>query len=93
MVSRWGGDEFVCLLLEVGDHSDAMRIAKKMVERMAEPCILDGDVLRVRASVGIAIFPDHGSSAEMLLNKADLAMNQAKDEPDRVFLFQRSEPA
>jgi diguanylate cyclase (GGDEF)-like protein len=93
MVSRWGGDEFVCLLLEVGDQEDVLRMAKEMVERIAEPCVVHGDVLRVLASVGIAIFPAHGSSAEILLNHADLAMYQAKGEQDRVVLFQSPEPA
>lgn len=93
MVSRWGGDEFVCLLLEVGDQADVMRMAKEMVEHIAESCVLHGDVLRVRVSVGIAIFPAHGSSAEILLNNADLAMYQAKGEKDRVALFQSPEPA
>ncbi|MEA5442779.1 GGDEF domain-containing protein [Cyanobium gracile] len=93
MVSRWGGDEFVCLLLEVGDQADVMRMAKEMVERIAEPCVLHGDVLRVRVSIGIAIFPAHGSSAEILLNKADLAMYEAKGQKDRVVLFHGPEPA
>ena len=84
MVSRWGGDEFVCLLLEVGDQADVMRIARERVERIAETYVLHLEVLRVRISVGIAIFPAHGSSAEILLKKANLAMNQAKGEQDRV---------
>nr|WP_286194450.1 GGDEF domain-containing protein [Synechococcus sp. CCY 0621] len=93
MVSRWGGDEFVCLLLEVGDQADVMRMAKEMVECIAESCVLHGDVLRVRVSIGIAIFPAHGSSAATLLNNADLAMYEAKGEKDRVVLFQGPEPA
>ncbi len=93
MVSRWGGDEFVCLLLEVGSPSSLTRLANKMVARIAEPYVLHQKVLRVQVSLGIAIFPAHGSSAEILLRHADLAMYLAKGEKDHVVLFEYHEPA
>ncbi|MCT0207233.1 GGDEF domain-containing protein [Synechococcus sp. CS-1332] len=88
MVSRWGGDEFVCLLPEVKNHVDILHLAEHMVARIAEPCVLDGEVLRVRVSIGIAIFPAHGSTAETLLRHADVAMYEAKAAEKRVVLFQ-----
>jgi diguanylate cyclase (GGDEF)-like protein len=93
MVSHWGGDEFVCLLLEVESPASLTRLAKKMLASIAEPCIVRQEVLEVQVSIGMAIFPAHGSSAEILLRNADLAMNQAKGEKDRVVLFEYPEQA
>jgi len=85
-VSRWGGDEFVCLLPEVKNHADILHLAEHMVARIAEPCVLDGEVFRVRVSIGIAICPAHGSTAETLLRQADAAMYEAKTAEKRVVL-------
>lgn len=86
-VSRWGGDQFVCLLPEVKHHADTVHVAERMIARITEPCVIDCKVLRVRASIGIAIFPAHGTTAETLLRHADVAMDEAKGEEARVVLF------
>src|SRR5512145_979980 len=57
IVSRWGGDEFVCLLFEVKQEADVTRLAEKMTNRIAEVCDCDGTVISIQASIGIAIFP------------------------------------
>jgi diguanylate cyclase (GGDEF)-like protein len=80
-------------LVEVGSPEDVTHVAKKIVASIAEPYVLHQEVLRVQVSLGIAIFPAHGHSAEVLLRNADLAMYSAKGEKDRVVLFQGSEPA
>jgi diguanylate cyclase (GGDEF)-like protein len=91
-VSRWGGDQFVCLLPEVKNHADITNLAVKMVARIVEPCVLDWEILRVRASIGIAIFPAHGTTAETLLSHAGAAMDEAKGAEARVVLFRRDLP-
>jgi GGDEF domain-containing protein len=82
----------VCVLLEVRDHADCIRLAKEMAARIVEPCVLHGEVLRVQASIGIAIDPAHGSTAEILLRNADLARYEAKGEEDRVALCRSPQP-
>ncbi len=90
MVSRWGGDEFVCLLLEVKQEADVTRLAEKMINRIAEACEFNGIVLSIRASIGIAIYPADGETADILFKNADTAMYKAKGTEKRVVLFRES---
>lgn len=87
MVSRWGGDEFVCILLDVRQEADAVRVAEKMVERIAEAIDIGGTVLSMRASIGIAMFPGDGVTADVLFRNADQAMYRAKSSEERVVLY------
>lgn len=90
MVSRWGGDEFVCLLLEVKQESDVIRLAEMMINRIAEACELNGIVLSISASIGIAIYPADGDTADILFKNADTAMYKAKGTEKHVALFRES---
>jgi diguanylate cyclase (GGDEF)-like protein len=92
MVSRWGGDEFVCLLLEVNREADVIRLAEHMVKRISEACEINGTLLSIRASIGIAIYPADGDTADTLFKNADTAMYQAKGTKDRVVLFREPLP-
>ncbi len=89
-VSRWGGDEFMCLLLEVKKEIDVTRLAKKMVNRIAVACKFNGIVLSIRASIGIAIYPADGETADILFKNADTAMFRAKGTETRVALYHQS---
>lgn len=77
-VARMGGDEFVVLLKEIGAEIDLQEMAQKIVLSVAEPVVAGNQVYAVSASVGYVIFPDHASSVEELLRKADNAMYAAK---------------
>ena len=81
-VSRHGGDEFLYLLMELRQASDATGIAEKIIARVSEPCDVEaaGEVISisVRCSVGISIFPRDGNTNESLIAGADKAMYQAK---------------
>jgi diguanylate cyclase (GGDEF)-like protein len=81
-LSRHGGDEFLYLLLELSDPSDATLIAEKIIRALGEPCTVSAGgaeiSLLVGASIGIAIFPADGTSAESLVRCADRAMYRAK---------------
>ena len=90
MVSRWGGDEFVCLLLEVKQAADVIHIAEKMIDRIAEPCEFNGNAFSIKASIGIAIYPAAGETVEILFKNADAAMYQAKGSEKRVVVFKES---
>ena len=80
VVARLGGDEFAVLLAPVRGESDAVRIADKILQAMATPLLLGGNVrLQPSVSIGIALFPEHGLSANTLLKAADAAMYHAKN--------------
>jgi diguanylate cyclase len=78
-VCRQGGDEFVVLLSEVARAEDSAVTAEKILAALSEPHSIDELELLVSASIGIAIYPQDGATAEALLESADAAMYQAKD--------------
>ena len=77
-VARLGGDEFTVILTAVPGQPEVERVAQKMIETLALPYSFDGQLVRVSASVGIAIYPMHCDTVERLLQGADEAMYQAK---------------
>jgi diguanylate cyclase (GGDEF)-like protein len=77
-VSRHGGDEFVILLPEVVQASDARRVAEKVAATLATSHSIDGHTFNLTTSIGIGICPDDGDDAEALIHHADTAMYQAK---------------
>jgi len=76
LIARLGGDEFGILLRET-DAANAMRVAESML-RVERPFLIEGHPLEVTASIGIAAFPQHGTTAETLLQRADVALYVAK---------------
>ena len=76
-VARLGGDEFA-LVLPFTNGEGATIVARKFLEALRQPILIEGRSLAVAASVGIAWFPEHGATSEMLLQKADIAMYAAK---------------
>lgn len=77
-VARWGGDEFTLLLSDVAHAGLAEQFAEQSVQLFHVPITLDGHVLTLSASVGVAVFPRDGTDAATLLQRADLAMYAAK---------------
>lgn len=77
-IARLGGDEFAVLLPGAADSADAERVARKLLDALDEPIRCDGQELRVRASIGIALYPGDGATPDDLLRRADEAMYQAK---------------
>lgn len=77
-VSRYGGDEFLILLDDVTQASDAGAIADKINAALAMPTRLGDHVLRLSASIGISVYPDDGEDATTLIDRADIAMYHAK---------------
>lgn len=71
---RYGGDEFVALLPNISDVSVALRIAHHVEQRMGRAYRIAGEVIRITASVGLAILPRDGDSYEELLRHADADM-------------------
>ena len=78
LVVRFGGDEFVVILENVRSLEVAGRVADLLVTRIGTPVELVGLALTVEVSIGVAIYPDHGSDARSILESADQAMYAAK---------------
>jgi len=77
-VARLGGDEFALVLPCMMDPLAAARAATKVLASVGEPTYHAGRLLDVRASLGVALYPAHGQSAEELMRRADIAMYTAK---------------
>lgn len=77
-VSRVGGDEFIVLLPVVEAVQDASGVAEKIRSALNQPFELADESLRISSSIGIAIYPEHGSDESALLKNADAAMYDAK---------------
>ena len=78
-VARLGGDEFAVVLPRVSGLDGALLVAEKLRRALEEPFVVNGMSLAVEASVGVAVAPDHGTNARVLLQRADIAMYLAKD--------------
>jgi diguanylate cyclase (GGDEF)-like protein len=77
-VARLGGDEFAILLPRVDGPDGARAVARKLLDVLAEPFLVEGLELDVDGSVGVAVWPEHGRDAGELLRRADVAMYAAK---------------
>jgi diguanylate cyclase (GGDEF)-like protein/PAS domain S-box-containing protein len=86
-VARLGGDEFVLVANGPDGRSAGDLVARHVLEFFSQPFDLDGRSLHVRLSVGVALFPDHGATPEMLMKNADLAMYHAKESGRNTFAF------
>jgi diguanylate cyclase (GGDEF)-like protein len=77
-IARMSGDEFCVLVPDVTDVATAEQVAFKVLEALVRPVVLEGVLIPIASSIGVAVFPDHASGAEELLRVADLAMYRAK---------------
>lgn len=78
VLGRMGGDEFAILLNQIGDASDAVRMAERVQQVLALPFHIDGQEVFLTVSVGIALSSSHYTQPEHLLRDADTAMHRAK---------------
>jgi diguanylate cyclase (GGDEF)-like protein len=83
LVARLGGDEFALLVPLLG-LADADALARNALEQLEQPIDVESFSLDVRASVGLAAFPEHGREAHLLLKHADVALYRAKETRTRV---------
>ncbi|HET7902353.1 MAG TPA: EAL domain-containing protein [Candidatus Nanopelagicales bacterium] len=86
-VARLGGDEFGVLLPSVQAPTDAIEVAGRIRTALAEPFRLDGVLMDVDVSIGIALFPENGDDVEVLMRRADVAMYVAKGEGTGIELY------
>jgi diguanylate cyclase len=86
-VARLGGDEFAVLLPRIETAEGAMAVAGKLQAAFDEPFTLEDLALDVEASIGVALYPEHGSDPDELLQRAEIAMYVAKDTHAGFVLF------
>lgn len=84
-VARLGGDEFVILLNDLSGQRSAEDVARKILRLLRTPYYLSAQETVISASIGIALFPEHGTNKTTLLEKADAAMYKAKSGSHRDF--------
>jgi predicted signal transduction protein with EAL and GGDEF domain len=77
-IARMGGDEFAAVFPDIQTPADAEALAAKLVEQLRQPFRVDGAEVAASASIGVALFPAHGTDAATLLTGADLALYDAK---------------
>lgn len=78
-VARWGGDEFVIVLPDLGDTFELIALAERLLESVRQPFLLAGRLIRTNASIGIDVCPDGLASATDPIKNADLALYRAKE--------------
>jgi diguanylate cyclase (GGDEF)-like protein/PAS domain S-box-containing protein len=78
-VSRMGGDEFTIIQPDIKDAANAVQLATRIIASLRQPFTTGGRELMVTSSVGIALFPNDGETADDLTKNADTAMYRAKD--------------
>jgi diguanylate cyclase (GGDEF)-like protein/PAS domain S-box-containing protein len=86
-VARLGGDEFLITLTQVKDLSDVAVAAERLMDAMTAEFVVQGHSLNVSCSIGVSIFPEHGTDCETLIKNADAAMYRAKDAGRNNFRF------
>jgi diguanylate cyclase (GGDEF)-like protein len=87
LVARLGGDEFAVLLRSVRDERAATEVAERLGAALDERLEINGQLIDVEASIGIAIAPEHGVDYESLMSRADIAMYQAKEDRSGVQVY------
>lgn len=90
-VARFGGDEFVVLLDDIGSHNDITRVVEKLRRALHAPIPVDGISLHVSATIGISVYPHDGEDGPALLKNADNAMYQAKEQGRDTYAFYSKE--
>jgi len=86
-IARFGGDEFTILLDDVENVQAIIRIAERIVENVSQPLMLERQEVHISTSIGIAIYPDDGDQADVILKHADSAMYHAKAQGRNNFQF------
>ncbi len=93
VVARLGGDEFAMVLGDVSGKTDAVAAAKRILRLVEKPLDVEGVPLSVSASLGVALFPDHGDNLASVIHNADLAMYRAKTDLIGVSLYSEGSSA
>ncbi|HQJ37950.1 MAG TPA: EAL domain-containing protein, partial [Bacillota bacterium] len=91
IAARFGGDEFIIMLLLAKENYEILHIANRILEEISKPFVLDSIELHITASLGIAKYPDDGSDSTVLIRNADIAMYRSKENKNRKITMFESE--
>lgn len=86
-VARLGGDEFTIVVEHITQMQDAAKVAQKLLDHLSAPFAVEGNEIKVTASIGISLYPDDGSHMNSLIKNADIAMYRAKREGNNIYQF------
>ncbi|OGB27251.1 MAG: hypothetical protein A3I66_10050 [Burkholderiales bacterium RIFCSPLOWO2_02_FULL_57_36] len=86
-VARLGGDEFVVLIENFNEPSALVNLAKKLIDQLAVPMVIEGRDFHQTVSIGISSYPTDGSNAQTLIKNADMAMYRAKESGRNNYRF------
>ena len=84
---RLGGDEFVVILQHVQSREEVALLTRRLLDRLHQPCEIQGASISLRVSIGVAMAPQDGLQTDLLLNNADLALYAAKSQARGDFRF------
>lgn len=87
VVARMGGDEFTILLPNIKEEAEVVSLAQKVIQALAQPFLIDDYELHTTTSIGISIYPQDGTDAQVLMKNADTAMYRAKDQGRNNYSF------
>jgi diguanylate cyclase (GGDEF)-like protein/PAS domain S-box-containing protein len=91
IAARFGGDEFIVLILYVKGHFEIAHIANRIVEETSKPFMIDNIEMQITASLGISRYPEDGTDSTTLIRNADIAMYRSKEGKNKkVTMFEPS---
>jgi diguanylate cyclase (GGDEF)-like protein len=90
-LARVGGDEFAIIVPRMESHEGVAALARRIVAGFLEPLAISNELVSLGVSIGIVVAPDDGSSPELLVRRADLAMYRAKAEGRSLIAFYNPE--
>ncbi|MEB3161774.1 MAG: EAL domain-containing protein [Prochlorothrix sp.] len=86
-IARWGGDEFTLYLPHIRSAEEVAEVCRRLLEVLRPTILIDGHSLHVSASIGVALYPQDGTSAATLLSHADIAMYRVKEQGRNHYQF------
>lgn len=90
-VARMGADEFSIILVSQNDQDAIDEFAQRLAKTIATPYELEEQTIHIQASLGITLYPEDGNTSDKLLNQADLAMRQVKEQGGGSYQFYSAE--
>ncbi|PNT92596.1 sensor domain-containing protein [Clostridium thermosuccinogenes] len=87
ILSRYSGDEFVILSKSIGEETDVVNLAEKLLESIRQPFMIENTVLNIETNIGISRFPDDGRDAETLIRYAETALYKKNGRSEKRIFF------
>lgn len=87
LIARFGSNEFTYLLSEFDSLEEVKTLAQELLEKFEAPILLDDHEVYPSASIGIALYPDHGEVLSVLLKNADVAMHSSRSSNMNAYMF------